>query len=144
MSATFDQVPGITHPIRVDTPDRFISITRARLIARYRMHTIAGRPEELETNQVFVVTAGTGEDRLFSEQRRVVSFAFSGGEMRIRKHGGPDNRDWIEVRDFQLRDGWLSEVYDFLDTWMRYASPRTVSLDVQAVRPRPIRDNPQA
>lgn len=96
---------------RADNPDRFISITRARLVARYRMHTLAGRPEELETN---------------GSPKMVVSLAYSGGEMRIRKHGGNGNREWIETRDFRLRDGWLSEVYEFLDPWIGYISPNDI------------------
>lgn len=92
---------------RSTNPDRFISITRARLIARYRMKTVPSRPEELITH-----------DGLHQ-----VSFAYSGGEMRIRKH---DGREWIDHRDFRLRDGWLSEVYDYLDAWIGYISPRDI------------------
>jgi hypothetical protein len=134
------------HFAEVSAPDRFISITRARLIARYRMHTIPGRPEELETN---------------AEPKCVVSFAFSGGEMRIRKHGGLTNREWVDSRDFRLRDGWLSEVYEYLDSFLGYLPTGTREERLQAkvrpteiasrdertstvVRPRPIRDNPQA
>jgi hypothetical protein len=104
-----------------DDPSRFISITKARCIARYRMRSIPGRPEELETTAT----------------KQVISFAFAGGELRIRKHGGSDNRTWTETRDFRLRDGWLSEVYEYLDEWIGYISPS----DIRA--PRPIRDNPQ-
>jgi hypothetical protein len=96
---------------RATAPDRFISITRARLIARYRMHTLPGRPEELETN---------------ASPKLVVSLAYSGGEMRIRQHGGNGNREWVDVRDFRLRDGWLSEVYDYLDPFIGYISPRDI------------------
>lgn len=100
-------------------PDRFLSVTRARCIARYKMKSIAGRPEELVTH-----------DGLHQ-----ISFAYAGGEMRIRKH---DGREWIDHRDFRLRDGWLSDVYDYLDSWMGYLNEK----DIRA--PRPIRDNPQA
>lgn len=118
-----------------DAPDRFISITRARLVARYRMHTIPGRPEELETN---------------AEPKCVVSFGYSGGTMCIRKHGGLTNREWVDSRDFRLRDGWLDEVYEYLDSFL--GLPRAVAFPTIAqgvptpatVRPRPIRDNPQA
>jgi hypothetical protein len=117
-------------------PDRFISIARARCIARYRMSTIPGRPEELITNHD-IRTAG----------RRTISLAYAGGEMRIRKHGGPSDRDWVEVRDFRLRDGWLDEVYEYLDNWLGYVSPSSIPHPMDsfpAVRPRPIQDNPQA
>jgi hypothetical protein len=117
-------------------PDRFISITRARCIARYRMGTIPGRPEELIAN---------GEVRAVG--KRTISLAYAGGEMRIRKHGGPSNRDWVEVRDFRLRDGWLDQVYEFLDDWLGYVSPSAIPHPMDSfptVRPRPIQDNPQA
>jgi hypothetical protein len=94
-----------------DSPQRFIDVTRARLIARYRMHSIPGRPEELESNDW---------------PQKIVSFAYSGGQMRIRKHGVQDNRNWDEVRDFQLRDGWLADVYEYLDDFFGYINPRTI------------------
>lgn len=94
-------------------PDRFISITRARLIARYRMHTNGAKPEELETNALVETDPGV-------RVKRVVSIGFAGGEMRIRKHGGPGNRNWADTRDFQPRDGWLSEVYAYLDDFLGF------------------------
>lgn len=103
--------PAIKPDGKADDPSRFIAVTRARLVARYRMHTIPGKPEELETN---------------GSPKRVVSIAYSGGEMRIRKHGGHRNRDWIETRDFRLRDGWLSEVYDYLDDWLGFINPKDI------------------
>lgn len=123
---------GRTH----DDPARFISITKARCVARYRMHTLPGRPEELETNS-----------EVRAVGKRVISFAFAGGELRIRKHGGADNRRWVETRDFRLRDGWLSEVYDFLDDWLGYVNPQIIPSPMDSfpvAHPRPIRDNPQA
>jgi hypothetical protein len=98
------------------TPERFIAVTRARLIARYRMHSIPGRPEELETN---------GE---LNGRKRVISIAYAGGEMRIRMHDGPTNRIWAHTRDFRLRDGWLSDVYHYLDTFLGYVSPANVQI----------------
>jgi hypothetical protein len=119
-----------------DAPDRFISITRARCIARYRMHTIPGRPEELETNQYcFPIGKMTTEETVVT--KRVISFGYAGGEVRIRKHGGPTNREWVETCDIRLADGWLDKVYEFLDEFLAYVSP-------SSVRPRPIHDNPQA
>ncbi len=107
------------------TPERFIAITRARLIARYKMHTNGPKTDELETNHPI---RGHG--------KRIVSIAYAGGEMRIRKHGGQNNRQWVSTRDFKLRDGWLAEVYEYLDKWLDYHSidlvtkaPRPISLD---------------
>lgn len=128
-------------PLNEPTPERFISITRARLVARYRMRTIPGKPEELETYASFPAVPGTGI------MHRVVSLAYSGGEMRIRKHGGLRNRDWIEVRDFRLQDGWLGEVYDFLDSFLGYVATSRTDRPTPATafpHPRPIRDNSQA
>lgn len=92
-------------------PAAYLAITKARLISRYRMHTIPGRPEELETN---------------GDAKRVISLAYCGGEMRIRKHGGKGNREWGEVRDFRLHDGWLMQVYDYLDTFFGYVTPMVI------------------
>lgn len=99
-------------PNGVNDPWRFISITQARCIARYKMHNIPGRPEELESNSAYELGLP-----------RVISFAFAGGEVRIRKHAGANNREWGEVRDFRLRDGWLDEVYAFLDPFFGFVSP---------------------
>ncbi len=93
------------------TPERFIAITRARLIARYKMHTNGPKTDELETNAI-----------VYSFGKRIVSIAYAGGEMRIRKHGGVNNRQWVDTRDFRLRDGWLAEVYEYLDGFLGYRS----------------------
>lgn len=137
------QLIRLTSDLQPDnpSPERFIAVTRARCIARYRMRTIPGKPEELETHASFPAVPGTGI------MHRVISIAYSGGELRIRKHGGPRNRDWIEVRDFRLRDGWLGEVYDFLDSFLGYVATSRTDRPTPATafpRPRPIRDNPQA
>lgn len=121
--------PGIAHT-NVDDPSRFISVTKARCVARYRMHTLPGRPEELETNH-----------EVRAVGKRVISFAFAGGELRIRKHGGADNRRWVETRDFRLRDGWLNEVYDFLDDWLGFVPS---GFEANSGGYRMIKDNPQA
>lgn len=123
-----------------NAPDRFISITRARCVARYKMKSIPGRPEELEriVGPIAEMPHSTEPIGIQAVLPRVISFAYSGGELRIRKHGGADNREWIDTRDIRLTDGWLDKVYEFLDGWMGYISPANIRA------PRPIRDNPQA
>jgi hypothetical protein len=150
-------MPGtlnVTNPAIPESPNRRMSVLRARCIARYGLHSVPGRPEELVSN------------RVFGDLPRVISFGYIHGSVRIRKHAGPTNRAWGETRDFTFKDGWLSEAYDFLDSW--FGLPRVVSsLDngrVQFVMDsrgvielgdspdttdrdwtvRPIKDNPQA
>lgn len=95
------------------SPARFISITRARCIARYKMRSVPGRPEELR---------GV----------RTISFGYCGGELRIRKHGGRDDRAWIDHVDIKLADGWLDKVYAFLDEWMGYIPSRDIKAPCRA------------
>lgn len=94
-----------------DSPQRFLAVTRAKLVARYRMHSVPGRPEELVTNDSF---------------EKTISFAFAGGEMRIRQHGGDNQREWVDHRDFRLRDHWLLEVFDYLDPFFGYIDPKNI------------------
>lgn len=90
------------------TPGEYLSRTKAHLVARYRLHSLPGRPEELEFT---VPTHAAGAD----QPTRVVSLAYSGGELRVRKHGGPGNRTWVDHRDFRLQDDWLPKVNEYLD-----------------------------
>lgn len=124
-----------------ETPGRKMSVLKARCIARYRMHTTPGRPEELESN--------TWPD---FGQPKVISFGYIHGSVRIRQHGGERNRDWVGYRDITFKDGWLSEVYDYLDSFFGYVDPARTMVAVERLRDpryvdvtiRPIKDNPQA
>jgi hypothetical protein len=112
-------------------PSRFISITKARCIARYRMHSVPGRPEELESNWIMRSDGSA----------RVISFGYTHGTLRIRKHGGRGNREWIETLDVALKDGWLNEIYAFLDDWMGFKPlPSPPELASGSVNRRPIRE----
>jgi hypothetical protein len=158
--ADLTQLPGVTG----SAVQRQMATLKARLIARYRLHTVPGRPEELVFN---VPTQG------LPQPQRVVSLAYGCGGIRIRKHGGTNNRDWVSVLDLQPRDGWHAEVYHYLDEFFgvgnapgrRPAEPEPVEIPVGNVSlgqrdfgqkplmfetsrvgqvPRPIRDHPQA
>lgn len=129
---TVDALPAIPNlSASVETPNRLMSVLRARCIARYRLRSIPGRPEELEAN-AFNANAGC---------HLTISFGYIHGSVRIRQHGGATNREWRDHRDITFKEGWLSEVYDYLDPFFGYTDPRTLTLDIVA---RPIRDNPQA
>lgn len=81
-------------------PERVISRLRARLIARYRLVAVPGRPEELEQRR----------------SGRRVSVVYGGhGSIRVRKQ---DGRVWtgrIDQNTGTLDLGRYGEVYDMLD-----------------------------
>lgn len=83
---------------------RQIATLKARITARYKLAAVPGRPDELRQPM-------TG---------RVVSIGYGCGTIRLRKHGGPRNRTWVEILDIQPNDGWHAEVYSFLDAFFTY------------------------
>jgi len=109
-----------------ETPGRRMSVLRARCIARYRLRSIPGRPEELEAI-AFNVNAG---------HHLTISFGYIHGSVRIRQHGGATNREWRDHRDVTFKEGWLSEVYDYLDPFFGFTTPTAMV--------RAIKDLPQA
>jgi hypothetical protein len=119
-----------------------MSILRARCIARYRLHSIPGRPEELESNAIPLRPE-------FQHPKRI-SFGYIHGSVRIRQHGGETNREWIGYRDITFKEGWLSEVYDYLDPFFGYADPGKLTAALKATGGKlefdttPILDNRQA
>lgn len=84
---------------------RMMSTLRARLVARYRLSAVPGRPEELTQKE-------TGN---------TVSLGYGCKTIRIRKH---DGREWVDTIDLQIRDGWHADVYHFLDNWFGYLVPK--------------------
>lgn len=84
---------------------RVMSTLRARLVARYRLSAVPGRPEELTQA---------------SAPGRTISLGYGCKTVRIRKHGGPTGRDWADHLDIQIREGWHAEVYAFLDQFMGF------------------------
>ena len=93
---------------------------KARLVARYGLAAVSGRPEEL-------VRPGTS---------RGVSLGYGSKTIRVRLM---DGRDWIERHDFQIKDTWQPTLDAMCDAHfgVHKATPATI-------RPRPVRDNPQA
>lgn len=97
--------------IRDTNPNRVMLILRARCVARYRLRSVPGRPEEL------VTIAG---------QELGVSFGYTHRVIRVRQHGGPRNREWIDARDIQIKDGWLDEAQAFLDPFFGFIPEKLI------------------
>lgn len=83
---------------------RMTAAIHARLVARYRLVAVPGRPEEL---------ADPKNDRR-------VSLGYGCRTIRVRIQQG---RTWINRIDLQIGDGWHSEVFDFCDPHFEYVSP---------------------
>lgn len=138
--STNEAVPATTGS---DMQEQFARM-KARLVARYRLAAVPGRPEEL-------VSPATPEGDLV----RGVSLGYGCRTIRVRLMAG---RDWIRTEDFQISEGWQTRLYDMCDTYFNYGGPDTVaravrsatqpepilSMNTAEVKPRPIRDNPQA
>jgi hypothetical protein len=75
---------------------RIMASIHARLVARYKLVAVPGRPEEL-------MQPGTD---------RRVSHGYGCKSIRIRRQQG---RNWLDRIDIQIREGWHAEVYEFLD-----------------------------
>lgn len=75
----------------------------ARMVARYRLEAVPGRPEELRQ-------PGTN---------RGVSVGFGCKTIRVR---GMIGRDWTDesTRDFQVAEGWTKDLFALLDPWFGY------------------------
>lgn len=109
---------------------RQMSVMRARLIARYKLVEVPGRPEELRNaGRVLGVSLGYGCKTI-----------------RVRAMLG---REWIDelTHDFQIREGWGADLYALLDRHFGFVSPMVVTpkpIRDELPFARPIRDNPQA
>lgn len=90
---------------------RAMSTLYARLVARYRLSAPPGRQEEL-------TQARTG---------KTISLGYGCKTIRIRKHGGPTGRTWVDYLDIPIGVGWLGDVYAYLDQFMGFASPETMT-----------------
>jgi len=123
MSVTLEiQIPN--QSASTESPSRLMSVLRARCIARYRLRSIPGRPEELESIAIAQSTS----------RHQVISFGYIHGSVRIRQHGGPTNREWVDHRDITFKEGWLSEVYDYLDRFFGFTTPSAM---VRAIKDLP-------
>jgi hypothetical protein len=88
---------------------RVMAAIHLRLVARYKLTAVPGRPEELACTL-------TG---------RRVSLGYGCKSIRVRKQ---DGSKWLDRIDIQVRDGWHGEVYAFLDPWFGFVSPATLSV----------------
>jgi hypothetical protein len=82
---------------------------RARCIARYQLTAVPGRPEEL-------VKPGT---------QLGISFGYGCKTIRVRTMEG---RTWTDHVDFQIGEGWSSEMHAFLDRHFGPPAPTPLSL----------------
>lgn len=135
-------------------PNRVMSILRANCIARYKMHSILGRPEELAKRMKLITAQAPDVGPVKAHWDgdhidRVISFGYLHGSIRIRKHGGDRNRAWIDHVDLRLDGDWMAGAFDFLDEWLGYRPPvvqyaTILPPNTDTIPARPIRDNPQA
>lgn len=68
----------------------------ARLVARYQLVVVPGRPEEL-------VRPSTSQG---------VSLGYGCKTIRVRLMVG---REWTETADFQIQEGWANDLYSMCD-----------------------------
>jgi hypothetical protein len=90
---------GIRQPTGADV-QRQMTTMRIRCIARYKLTAVPGRPEEL------VTPMKPGRRQLG------ISFGYGCKTIRVRTMVG---RQWTDHVDFQIGEGWGSELYAFLD-----------------------------
>ncbi len=129
--ADLDRLPGISG----SSIQRQMATLKARLVARYKLHTVPGRPEELSQATITVEYEGQPQGEYIG---KTVSLGYGCGTIRVRKH---DGRRWIDHIDLQPNDGWHGQVYAFLDRWMGYVDPSTIPHPMDSHTPY---INPQA
>lgn len=99
---------------------RMMATLKARLVARYKLHAVPGRPEELEANRpVLNPPIEMGKPIQVGEPGKRISIGYGCKTVRIRQH---DGRNWTETLDLQIGDGWHEQVYAFLDPYYNYQS----------------------
>lgn len=98
----------------------------ARLVARYGLTAVSGRPEEL----------------IRPRTSRGVSLGYGCKTIRVRRMEG---RRWVDWQDYQIKDDWQNNLDDQCDDWFDWYPPAPIPhpMDSFPVR-RAIRDNPQA
>lgn len=100
---------------------RLMARIHVACVARYKLVDVQGRPEELEL---------PGSDQLRC------SLGYGSKTVRVRKQV---ERTWLDHIDLQIEEASLAKALAYLDPHFGYAPPTPASM-----RPRPIRDNPQA
>lgn len=105
--ASLDRLPGTSG----SAIQRQIATLKARVIARYKLEAVPGRPDELIWR---IPTANVGRHRPV----RLISIGYGCGTIRIRKHNLNRPRVWAETLDVQPNDGWHAAVFAFLDPFL--------------------------
>jgi hypothetical protein len=103
--ASLDRLPAPTG----SAAQQQLARMQARMVARYRLVAVPGRPEEL-------VQPGTGLG---------VSIGYGCKTIRVRGMAG---REWAEslTHDFQIAEGWGNTLYALLDHHFGFQSPATI------------------
>jgi hypothetical protein len=115
MTATTEARYASIEPLPLTTGSnvqRQMGSMRARLVARYKLVAVPGRPEELEQTR-------TGKR---------VSLGYGCKTVRVRKQAG---REWLDRIDLQIAEGWHAEVYAFLDAHFEYRIPTLPTMEDQ-------------
>ena len=108
MSVATEARYASTDPLPLTTGSdiqRQLASMKARLVARYKLVAVPGRPEELEQTS-------TGKR---------VSLGYGCKTVRVRKQQG---RTWLDRIDLQIAEGWHAEVYAFLDLHFGWEATR--------------------
>lgn len=105
--ASLDRLPGVTG----SSVQRQMATLKARLIARYKLEAIPGRPDELLWR---IPAAALPED----DPTRTISIGYGCGTIRIRRHGVSRPRTWEDWIDVQPNDGWHGVVFSYLDQFL--------------------------
>jgi hypothetical protein len=97
---------------------------KARLVARYRLAAVSGRPEEL-------VRPSTSQG---------VSLGYGCKTIRVRLMQG---REWVETHDFQIKDDWQDRLDAMCDEWFGPITPLLKPLPLSEAPAGPVRPIPK-
>lgn len=105
-------IDSVLPPSTGSDVQRQMASMRARVIARYRLTAIPGRPEELTKPN-----SDLG-----------VSFGYGCKTIRVRAMTG---REWNDelTHDYQIQEGWGADLYAQLDRHFGFISPAIVAID---------------
>lgn len=104
---THPPIPGLA-PTTGAEAQRQLARMKARLVARYKLSSVPGRPEEL-------VSPGTSQG---------VSLGYGCKTIRVRLMVG---REWVDAHDFQIGEGWSNDLYTLCDRhfgWLDAKAPK--------------------
>lgn len=125
--ASIDRLPGFTGP----EVQGMLGALKARLVARYKLVAVPGRPDELKQPPIDVKLRGKPVGTI---QGKRVSVGYGCGTIRIRQHAGENGRAWGDILDLQIQSGWHADVYAFLDPYFGFnmdeppPTPNTMSI----------------